>query len=167
MCSSDLELLAQNKVLAEKQRKNLDWLGILFMWVGLAALQYFLEEGSRDDWFDSGVITAVFIVAVFSLAAFIIRELTAPYPAVDLRLFKDPVFASGTAVGGLMFAMLMANMFLLPIFMQELLGFTAVQSGSALMPRVLAMMLAVPIVGRLYGWPAGQSIRSSSRDAMP
>lgn len=146
----DPELLAQNKILAEKQRKNLDWLGIMFMWIGLAALQYFLEEGSRDDWFDSRVITAVFLVAVFSLAAFVIRELTAPMPAVDLRLFKDPVFLSGTAVGGLMFAMLMANMFLLPIFMQELLGFSAVQSGFALMPRVLVMMLAVPIVGRLY-----------------
>ena len=47
-------------------------------------------------------------------------------------------------------AMLMANMFLLPIFMQELLGFSAVQSGSSLMPRVIAMMMAVPLVGRLY-----------------
>ena len=49
-----------------------------------------------------------------------------------------------------MFAMLMANMFLLPIFMQELLGFSAVQSGFALMPRVIVMMIAVPIVGRIY-----------------
>lgn len=146
----DPELLAHNKREAEKQRRNLDWLGILLMWVGLAALQYFLEEGSRDDWFDSSRITAVAIIAVFALAAFIIRELTAPYPAVDLRLFKDPVFLSGTLVGGLMFAMLMANMFLLPIFMQELLGFSAVQSGSSLMPRVIAMMMAVPLVGRLY-----------------
>ncbi len=146
----DPELLDHNRVLAEKQRKHLDWLGIAFMWIGLAALQYFLEEGSREDWFDSRVISAVFLIAVFALAAFVIRELTAPFPAVDLRLFKDPMFLSGTAVGGLMFAMLMANMFLLPIFMQELLGFSAVQSGSALMPRVIVMMIAVPIVGRLY-----------------
>ncbi len=146
----DPELLAHNKREAEKQRRNLDWVGIMLMWIGLAALQYFLEEGSRDDWFDSSRITAVAIIAVFSLAAFVIRELTAPYPAVDLRLFKDPVFLSGTLVGGLMFAMLMANMFLLPIFMQELLGFSAVQSGSSLMPRVIAMMMAVPLVGRLY-----------------
>lgn len=146
----DPEIREHDRQLAEKQRKHLDWLGIMLMWIGLAALQYFLEEGSRDDWFDSQVITAVFVLAVFALAAFVIRELTAPYPAVDLRLFKDPVFMSGTLVGGLMFAMLMANMFLLPIFMQELLGFSAVQSGFALMPRVIVMMLAVPIVGRLY-----------------
>lgn len=146
----DPELLEHNRVLAAKQRANLDWLGIAFMWVGLGALQYFLEEGSRQDWFDSREITAVAVVAVFALAAFVVRELTAPVPAVDLRLFKDPIFLSGTLVGGLMFAMLMANMFLLPVFMQELLGFSAVQSGFALMPRVFVMMLAVPIVGRLY-----------------
>jgi DHA2 family multidrug resistance protein len=153
----DPELLEHNRQQAEQQRRNLDWLGIAFMWVGLAALQYFLEEGSREDWFDSGVITAVFVVAVFSLAAFVVRELTAPFPAVDLRLFKDPVFLSGTLVGGLMFAMLMANMFLLPIFMQELLGFSAVQSGAALMPRVVVMMVAVPIVGRLYSFFSPQA----------
>jgi DHA2 family multidrug resistance protein len=146
----DQELLEQNRVLAEKQRANIDWAGIAFMWIGLAAFEYFLEEGSRDDWFDSRMITTVFIVAMVALAAFVIRELTAKYPAVNLRLFADPVFLSGTAIGGLMFAMLMANMFLLPIFMQELLGFTAVQSGMALMPRVLIMMVAVPIVGRIY-----------------
>ena len=81
---------------------------------------------------------------MFSLAAFVIRELTARFPAVNLRLFKDPVFTSGTLIGALMFAMLMASMFLLPIFMQELLGFTATQSGMALMPRTLVMMVAVP-----------------------
>lgn len=146
----DPEILEHNRILAAQQRKHLDWLGIMFMWIGLAALQYFLEEGSRDDWFDSRMITFTFLLAIFSLAAFVIRELTAPYPAVDLRLFKDPVFLSGTLIGGLMFAMLMANMFLLPIFMQELLGFSAVQSGFALMPRVVVMMLAVPVVGRIY-----------------
>jgi MFS transporter, DHA2 family, multidrug resistance protein len=146
----DPELLEQNRALAEQQRRNVDWWGIAFLWIGLATLEYFLEEGARDDWFDSRLITAVFLVAIFALAAFIIRELTAKAPAVDLRLFADPVFLSGTVIGGLMFAMLMANMFLLPIFMQELLGFTAVQSGIALMPRMLIMMVAVPIVGRIY-----------------
>jgi DHA2 family multidrug resistance protein len=146
----DPELLGHNRAQAAQQRKNIDWLGIAFMWIGLAALEYFLEEGARDDWFDSRLITAVFLVAIFALAAFVVRELTAKVPAVDLRLFADPVFLSGTMIGGLMFAMLMANMFLLPIFMQELLGFTAVQSGNALMPRMLIMMVAVPIVGRIY-----------------
>lgn len=146
----DPELRERGRALAEAQRRHIDWAGIALMWTGLAALEYFLEEGNRNDWFDSRLITAVFLVAVFSLAAFVIRELTAKTPAVNVRLFSDPVFLSGTLIGGLMFAMLMANMFLLPIFMQDLLGFSAVQSGMALMPRVMIMMIAVPIVGRVY-----------------
>jgi DHA2 family multidrug resistance protein len=118
--------------------------------IGLSTLQYFLEEGAQKDWFDSPAITACFFASIFALAAFVVRELTAACPVVNLRLFRDPVFTSGTLIGGLMFAMLMANMFLLPLFMQVLLGFTAMQSGLALMPRVLVMMVLTPIVGRLY-----------------
>lgn len=146
----DEEIRAKNHALAEAQRKSIDWLGIGLLAVGLITLQYFLEEGQRDDWFDSSLMVACFLVALVSLAAFVIRELTTPVPAVNLRLFKDPVFSSGTIIGGLMFAMLMASMFLLPLFMQEVLGFTATQSGLALMPRVLVMMVATPIVGRIY-----------------
>ncbi|HEY3449951.1 MAG TPA: DHA2 family efflux MFS transporter permease subunit [Myxococcales bacterium] len=135
---------------AAAQRKNLDWQGIALMCVGLGGLQYVLEEGQRYDWFDSSTITATSLVAAFALAAFAVRELTAPVPAVNLRLFKDKVFLSGTLIGAVMFAMLMANMFLLPVFMQTLLGFTALQSGVALMPRVLVMMVFTPVVGRLY-----------------
>ena len=84
------------------------------------------------------------------LAAFVIRELTAPVPRGRSALFKDSVFLSGTLIGAMMFAILMSITFLLPVFMQELLGFTATQSGQALMPRALAMMVGIPIVGRLY-----------------
>ena len=135
---------------AAETRRNIDWWGIALMTIGLSALQYVLEEGDQDSWFDSRVITVMVLVAVFGLLAFVIRELTAKAPVVNLRLFKDPVFASGTLIGAVMFAMLMANMFLLPIFMQELLGFTATQSGLNLMPRTLVMMLIVPIVGKIY-----------------
>jgi DHA2 family multidrug resistance protein len=139
-----------NRAAAAEQKKNVDFWGIALLSVGLAALQYVLEEGQRDDWFQSRVITAFALIAVFGLAAFVIRELTAKLPAVNLSLFRDPVFASGTLIGSVMFAMLMANLFLLPVFMQELLGFTATQSGLSLMPRTLIMMVATPIVGRLY-----------------
>jgi DHA2 family multidrug resistance protein len=135
---------------ARRQRGNIDWVGIGLMAVGLATLQYVLEEGSRNDWFDSRAIVVCTVLAAFVLAAFVIRELTAKFPAVDLRLFKDSTFLSGTLIGAMMFAILMSITFLLPVFMQDLLGFTATQSGEALMPRALAMMIGIPIVGRLY-----------------
>jgi DHA2 family multidrug resistance protein len=146
------DIRAANRARAAEQRKNLDWQGIVLMTVGLASLQYVLEEGSRADWFSSHVIAVCSFLAVFVLAAFIIRELTAPVPAVDLSLFKDRVFLSGTLIGAMMFAILMSITFLLPLFMQELLGFPALASGEALMPRALAMMVGIPLVGRLYNF---------------
>jgi DHA2 family multidrug resistance protein len=146
----DEEIVAKNRELAEKQRKNVDWWGIGLMVVGLCTLQYVLEEGETDDWFNSPLITVMSVVSVVVIAAFTIRELTCEVPAVNIRLFKDPVFLSGTAIGSLMFALLMATMFLLPLFMQTLLGFTATDAGFALMPRVFVMMAAMPIVGRIY-----------------
>jgi len=141
--------LANQKAAAE-QRKNMDWAGIAFLSVSLCSLQYAIEEGQRNDWFDSPLITGCFIVSGISVALFIVRELSAKVPAVDIRLFKEPVFLSGTLIGGVMFAMLFSLTFLLPVFMQEVLGFTATQSGLALMPRTLVMMLITPIVGRFY-----------------
>ncbi len=109
-----------------------------------------LEEGQQNDWFESRAITMGLCAALVLIAAFVIRELTCAVPAVNIRLFKDPVFLSGTLIGSLMFALLMATMFLLPLFMQELLGFTATDAGFAMMPRVFVMMVATPLVGRIY-----------------
>src|SRR5262249_45835335 len=69
---------------------------------------------------------------------------------VNLRVFRDKTFASATIIGGVMYAMLMGSMFLLPVFMQEVLGFDATQSGITLMPRTIAMMLVTPIIGKVY-----------------
>jgi MFS transporter, DHA2 family, multidrug resistance protein len=146
----DEELRERNRALAVSQRGHVDWSGILLLSAGLSLLTYVLEEGASQDWFESRLVCTCLGVGLLCLALFVARELTARAPAVNLRLFRDPVFTSGTLIGAVMFAMLMANMFLLPIFMQELLGFSATQSGVALMPRTLVMMVAVPIVGRLY-----------------
>ncbi|WPB74210.1 DHA2 family efflux MFS transporter permease subunit [Archangium violaceum] len=144
------DIRAANRLEAEKQRKHMDWAGIVLLCMGLASLQYFLEEGQSHDWFESMEMVVCAMVAGISLVAFVIRELTAEAPVVNLRLFKDSVFTSGTLLSALMFSILMASMFLLPMFMQELLGFTATQSGLALMPRTLVMLVLMPIVGRLY-----------------
>lgn len=144
------DVLVANRARAAAQRKHLDIAGIVLMCIGVSTLQYVFEEGTRDDWFESPTITALTAIAVISLGAFVIRELTATAPVVNLRLFRDKTFASGTAISGVMFAMLMGSMFLLPVFMQELLGFDATQSGVTLMPRTLAMMVVTPIIGRLY-----------------
>ncbi len=144
------DLKEKARLEAQQQRKHMDWLGIALLWVSLIALQFVLEEGQADDWFESPRIVVCTIVAIVGAIAFVIRELTAVAPAVNLRLFKDRTFASGSLAASGMFAMMMSGMFLLPLFMQELLGFTATQSGLALMPRTLAMMVCMPFAARLY-----------------
>ncbi len=144
------DVLAENRARATIARQNLDWAGIVLMAIAVGAMMYVLEEGAGADWFDSTRIVVATYVAGVGLAAFIIRELTAVAPVVDLRMFRDPTFASGTIVSGGVFAMLMGSMFLLPVFTQELMHFSATQAGVILLPRTIAMMVASPIVGKLY-----------------
>lgn len=141
----------ENRVRAEKMRANMDWAGLALMALAIGTMQFIFEEGAGDDWFNSPVICVVTFVCLSATVAFVVQELTAPVPVVNLRLFKDRTFASATVIGGVMFAMMMGSMFLLPVFLQELLHYDATSSGFALMPRTLAMALCMPIVGRLYG----------------
>jgi len=144
------DVRAANQAAAESERRNIDWIGITLMCVSLTSLQYVLEEGQRQDWFDSPWITAFALLAGVCVPAFVLRELTAARPVVHLRLFKDPKFTSGSLLGGVMFFILIAGLFLLSLFMQEILGFTAEGAGLVLMPRALVMMVVMPIIGRLY-----------------
>ncbi len=139
-----------NRTRAEIARKNLDIAGIVLMVVGIGALQYLFEEGPQDDWFDSSRIRIAAFLCVLGLGLFVLRELTAKAPVVNLRLFKDPTFASATVIAFVMMGMLMGSMFLLPVFAQESLHYTATLSGIVLMPRTLAMMFMSPFVGRMY-----------------
>jgi MFS transporter, DHA2 family, multidrug resistance protein len=144
------DVRAANRARAEVARKNLDIAGIVLMVIGVGALQYMFEEGPQDDWFDAMEIRIAGFLAAIGILGFIIRELTATAPVVNLRMFKDSTFASATVIALIMFGMLMGSMFLLPVFAQESLHYTATLSGIVLMPRTLAMMAMAPIVGKLY-----------------
>jgi DHA2 family multidrug resistance protein len=109
-----------------------------------------LESGERNDWFASSFIVRLLVVAVVGLVLFVWRELTAEHPAVDLRILKNVSFSSATALGGVLGMALMGSLFLLPVFLQNLLGYPALKSGIALMPRSLAMAVCMPIGGRFY-----------------
>jgi MFS transporter, DHA2 family, multidrug resistance protein len=133
-----------------RRKGDIDWLGLGLMIVGLGALQLMLESGQRNDWFESGFVVRLAILAVVGLTLFVWRELTAEHPAVDLRILKNVSFASATALGGILGIALNGSLFLLPLFLQNLLGYPAMKSGLALMPRSLAMAVIMPIGGRFY-----------------
>ena len=127
-----------------------DWPGLGLLVVGLGALQLMLEEGERNDWFESSFIVRLAIVGTVGLMLFVWRELTTDRPAVNLRILKNVSFSSATALGGVLGLALNGSLFLLPVFLQNLLGFNAMQSGVTLMPRSVAMGVLMPISGRFY-----------------
>ncbi len=133
-----------------REKTKIDGLGLAFMTVGLGALQIMLERGEREAWFESDTIRLLLVLSVASLAFFVWRELTCDKPAVDLRILKDLNFTSGSLIGGVIGMGLFGSLFLLPLFLQQLLGYPALDSGVALMPRSLAMAVAMPVAGRFY-----------------
>src|SRR6185503_10820538 len=133
-----------------REKGYIDWPGLGLLVAGLGGLQLMLEEGERNDWFQSGFIVRLGVVAAVGLALFVWRELTTDRPAVNLRMLNNVSFASATALGGVLGLALTASLFLLPVFLQNLLGFNAMQSGFTLMPRSLAMAVLMPIAGRFY-----------------
>ncbi len=133
-----------------RTRGRIDWFGVGTMTLGLGALQLMLAEGQKDDWFSSRFIVTLAVLSVVGIVAFIWRELVAKAPAVDLRLFRNISFTSATAIGAILGLGLYAALFLLPLFLQNLLDYTATESGLVLMPRGLAMAVLMPLAGRLY-----------------
>lgn len=136
----------------ERSRAPIDFTGLGLMIVGLGAFQLMLEEGERKDWFESGFIVRLAALAAVGMILFVWRELTARRPAVDLSILRNVRFSAATIMGGVLGAGLSGVLFILPLFLQNLLGYTAMDSGLALMPRSLAMLVAMPIAGRLYNW---------------
>ncbi len=135
---------------AQRGSAGVDAIGIALLSVGLASLQTVLEEGEINDWFNSNLILLLTFVAVFALVGFIWWELRCPKPAVDLSVLKNASFATGTFIGGILGVSLYASLFLLPLFMQELLQYPAMKSGLVLMPRSLVMVFLMPVAGLLY-----------------
>jgi len=134
----------------EREKGKLDAPGLAFLVIGLGSLQLMLEKGEQRDWLNSHFIVALAVLAAAGIVFFVIRELTARKPAVELRLFKDMNFAAGTFLGGIFGIALYGSLFLLPLFLQEILHYTALDSGLTLMPRSLAMAATMPLAGRIY-----------------
>src|SRR5579864_4389806 len=122
-------------------------LGLLALWLG--CLQIILDKGQEDDWFGATWIRWAAAILLTSLVAFLIREFRHKQPLVDLRVFRHRNFTIGCLLIGLFGAAIYALVTLLPLFYQELLGYTALQAGWAVSPRGVGAILAMPMIGYL------------------
>ena len=130
---------------------RIDIIGFALMALGLAALQIMLDRGQEDDWFAASWIRWLAVISAVSLVAFIIRELTTEDPIVDLRILRDRNFAAGTVLVTMLGMILYSTIAMLPLFLQILMGYTALLSGLAMTPRGLGALFANLVVGRLIG----------------
>jgi DHA2 family multidrug resistance protein len=128
---------------------KIDYVGLGLLATGLGALEIMLDEGQRNDWFSSHGIVAAAIIATIGLIGVVVWELRQKEPVVDFRLLKDRTFAISTANMFVLGFVLYGSTMALPLFLQTLLGYTAMQSGMALSPGGLVIMFMMPVVGIL------------------
>ncbi len=134
----------------KRVKMRIDYMGILFLAIGIGCLQVILDLGQRKDWFASDLISYLAIISVTSLIILVLVELLfAENPVVNLRLFKDISFSTGNVMMFFIFFNLFGSIVLLPIYLQTLMGYTATLAGLVLGPGGFATMVTMPIVGRL------------------
>jgi MFS transporter, DHA2 family, multidrug resistance protein len=141
-----------------KPERGIDWVGLGALAAGLASLQYVLERGEHDDWFNSPGIVVLLTVAAVGLCFFVVRELLDPAPLVDLRVFRSRAFTAGNLISLVSGFGLFGLALILPLFFQDVLRFTATEAGMALVPGAIATAISMPIAGRLLEKLDGRAI---------
>lgn len=124
-------------------------LGLLVLWVG--SLQVMLDKGHELDWFHSPLVRGLGLTALVGFAFFLAWELTAEHPVVDLKLFKQRNFWSGTVAIAVGYGLFFGNIVLLPLWLQQFLGYTSTDAGMLLAPVGLFGIILTPIIGKNIG----------------
>ncbi|RXG30777.1 DHA2 family efflux MFS transporter permease subunit [Leeuwenhoekiella marinoflava] len=141
----------------EKLKANqVDWWGIIFLTAFIGSLQFVLEHGQQDDWFEDHMIVTLSVVSIFGLVAFIWRELVYEHPIVNLRVLRNTNLWTGTIMTFILGFGLYGSTFVIPIYTQSILGWTATDAGLLLIPSSITTGLMMPIIGKLLerGIPA-------------
>ncbi len=134
-----------------KEKTGIDYWGIGLLILGMGCLQIMLDKGQEDDWFSSRFITTLAVLAVVGIAGLIFRELNTAHPIIDLTVFHYRSYAVGTFLMTAVGFILYGSTVLLPLLMQEVLGYTATHAGITNLPRGFASFLFMPLIGFLVG----------------
>ena len=136
--------------------KRIDWWGILFLAIAVGSLQVVLEKGEDKDWFSTWYISLLTLTTVLGVVAFIWRETKIDFPIVNFKILRHRSFSIGIFTSFVLGVALYGSTFIFPVFCQNLLGFTAEQTGLILFPGGLATICMMPFVGNMLkkGIPA-------------
>ena len=131
------------------QQSRIDVVGLVLLVVFVSAFQTMIDKGRELDWFSSSFIVAMGIVAAIALIALILWELTDDEPVIDLSVFLSRNWLVSTVSLGLMFGLFFGNIVLTPLWLQQMMGYTATWAGFATAPMGILAVVTAPIVGRL------------------
>ena len=134
-----------------KKGFSIDYLGFAFLSLGLGCLQVMLDKGSQEDWFSSTFIIVLGVIAVIGLVSFVLWELGQDHPIVDVNLFKIRNFAACNFMNFMLGFLVFGTTALLPQMVQNLFGYNATTAGMVLSPGGFALILVMPIIGKLVG----------------
>lgn len=127
---------------------KVDWWGIFLLIAGLGSLQIVLEQGEQDDWWSSQFITRMAVVSAIGIVLFIWHELRVKHPAVDLRILKNKALAAGSLYSLFLGMGLYGTLFVIPLYTQNMLQFTATRTGELLIPGALATAVSMILLGK-------------------
>jgi DHA2 family multidrug resistance protein len=133
----------------QKKPSAIDYIGIALLTVSVGSMQFVLEHGQREDWFDSRQILSLSLIGVAGWIGLMWRELTTDHPVIDFRVLRHRQMWVGTLLGVVMGVGLYAMSFTLPVFLQTNLRMTAQQTGIVLLPGAMATAISMAVVGRL------------------
>ncbi|HJV27396.1 MAG TPA: DHA2 family efflux MFS transporter permease subunit [Aromatoleum sp.] len=127
----------------------IDGVGLALLVLGVGALQVMLDKGKELDWFASGEVVTLAVVAVVALSFLVVWELTDKHPVVDLTLFKRRNFATGVVSVSLAYGLFFGMVVLMPLWLQQFMGYTATWAGLVTAPIGVLALLMSPVVGRI------------------
>lgn len=132
----------------QERADKVDWAGIILLTLAVGSLQWMLERGERYDWFESRFVTGLAVTSITSFVLLVWHELRTPEPVIDFHLLKNRQLATGTIMGAALGFALFGSVFVLPVFLQQLHGFTANQTGLVILPGAIASAITTATLGR-------------------
>jgi len=141
----------------KRSTRDVDWPGIFLLITSVGFLQFILEKGQEEDWFNSRLIITSAVISFFAFYFFVWRELVYKYPIVNLRVLRNKELSVGSILSFVLGFGLYGSTFIIPLYTQTIMGWTAFQAGMLMIPSTVFTAIMMPFVGRLMerGFPFG------------
>ena len=144
-----LQFVRSPRYAEKSSTSEIDWAGIGLLAVFVGSLQYILEKGQEEDWFNNKTIIVLTVMSILGAFFFIWRETTYRNPVVQLKVLKNGNLRIGTILSFIMGFGLYGSTFIIPLYTQSILGWTATQAGLLFVPAALTTAVMMPLIGRL------------------